>query len=261
MHERSGAPVAAIAPVAHHLAAVERELDRDEDFARALMRCHGFDDASTRAVIDVESGYRRYHHAAVVDEIVPIGGRVSAGDRELTVHLRPGHSEFDTVFHDERDGLLVAGDHLLARVASSPYLHCPAEATDPIAAADGGRAPSPLPCYIASLRATADLDATLVLPGPGPIFSGHRELIADRLDAYEARRTRMLEHLHEPRTARALITELWPRLPDDRLYLAFSETLGTLELLLRDGLVERTTGPGGPVTFCAAASSAARGPR
>lgn len=261
LHERGGAPVAAIEPVARHLAAVAPELDKDEAFARELMRCHGFDDASARAMIGVEDSYRRYHREAVVDEIVPVGGRIAAGDRELTIHLRPGHSPFDTVFHDERDGLLVVGDHLLAHVASSPYLHCPAGADDPVAAAAGGLVPSPLPRYLDSLRATADLDATLVLPGHGPVFGDHRDLIATRFEGYETRRERLLDHLHQPLTARALIAELWPRLPDDRLYLAFSEVLGVLELLLRDGLVRRSAGGPGPVTFCATASSAARGPR
>lgn len=238
MRRRSGARLAATAPVAVHLRALERELEAEEAYVGRLMLRHGFGSTLSREVVESEAAKRVYHQDAEVDEVVPVGHDFRLGDRTVTVHPRPGHSPFDVVFHDRRDGLLVSGDHLLGATSSSPYLHCPPGAPDPLAAAERDEV-SPLPDYLESLRRTAALEVSVVLPGHGAQFGGHRELIASRLAGHRSRRGRLAARLERPLCAAEVVAELWPRLPLDRVYVAFSEVLGQLELLAREGLVAR----------------------
>jgi hypothetical protein len=87
------------------------------------------------------------------------------------------------------------------------------------------------------MRATADLDVAVVLPGHGVPFAGHRELIAKRQDMHARRARRILRSVNGTRTATDIIGLLWRNLPVTQSYLALSEVLGHIDLLERDGLV------------------------
>jgi len=91
--------------------------------------------------------------------------------------------------------------------------------------------------YLASMRATADLDVAVVLPGHGVAFADHRDLIAKREDMHARRARRILRSINGTRTATDIIGLLWRNLPVTQSYLALSEVLGHIDLLERDGLV------------------------
>ena len=86
-------------------------------------------------------------------------------------------------------------------------------------------------------QTTAEMDVTTVLPGHGPLFEGHRELIEKRLDMHARRARRILRSVNGARTATDIIAILWRNLPVTQSYLALSEVLGHIDLLERDGLV------------------------
>src|SRR6185369_5293910 len=104
------------------------------------------------------------------------------GGRTFTVFERPGHSPTDTIFLDE-ERVLVGGDHLLEKLSSNPIAHVPIDDRDPVEVAVRDRRRA-LVEYIASMRATADLDVAVVLPGHGVAFTDHRDLIAKREDMH-----------------------------------------------------------------------------
>jgi len=87
------------------------------------------------------------------------------------------------------------------------------------------------------MRATADLDVAVVLPGHGVAFTDHRDLIAKREDMHARRARRILRSVNGTRTAADVIALLWRNLPVTQSYLALSEVLGHIDLLERDGLV------------------------
>jgi glyoxylase-like metal-dependent hydrolase (beta-lactamase superfamily II) len=233
---RSGARVAGSPRLATYLGDYARWVQRDDAYAVAMMERHGIDADTRQTLDDISRSFRRYTEGVTVDTVVGDGGTLVAGGRTFVAHERPGHSPTDTVFLDASDGLLVGGDHLLERVSSNPIAHMPIDERDPaeVAVRDRRRA---LVEYIASMRATADLDVGTVLPGHGAAFGGHRDLVAKREDMHARRARRILRSVNGTRTATDIIGLLWRNLPVTQHYLALSEVLGHLDLLERDGLV------------------------
>ena len=244
---RSGARLATSARLAAYLADYEGAMDRDDAYSVAIMRRHGIDDDVRGTLDDISRSFRRYAEGAAVDVVVGDGERLVAGGRTFTAYERPGHSPTDTIFADA-DGLLVGGDHLLEKVSSNPIAHVPIDDRDPVEVAT--REPRrALVEYLASMRATAAMDISVVLPGHGEPFADHRALVATREDMYARRARRILRAVDGTRTAADMIGVLWRALPVTQHYLALSEVLGHLDLLAVDGLVQPVEGDDGVVTW------------
>ena len=172
-----------------------------------------------------------------VDRVVAAGETVTAGGRELTVHLRPGHSPTDTVFFEEATGMLVGGDHLLERVSSNPIVHAPIGVADPVGEASSAQRPRPLRAYLDSFAQTEAMEVALVLPGHGDPFRGHRQLIAERRAMHARRADRIWSRIGDGSTAADVARLLWRRMAVHQAFLALSEVLGHVDLLLEEGRV------------------------
>jgi glyoxylase-like metal-dependent hydrolase (beta-lactamase superfamily II) len=141
----------------------------------------------------------------------------------------PGHADGHLGF--ERDGVLVAGDHLLPDI--SPTVGRYADGT-----------PDPLGAYLASLERTLELAPDLALPGHGEPISDPagraRELIVhhrERLDATEAALS------DSPQTAYEVSLALFSRdLNASGRRFAVAETLAHLERLSREGRAAENPG-------------------
>jgi glyoxylase-like metal-dependent hydrolase (beta-lactamase superfamily II) len=244
---RSGARLATSPRLAAYLADYEGAMDRDDAYAVAMMRRHGIDDDVRGTLDDISRSFRRYAEGAAVDVVVGDGERLVAGGRTFTAYERPGHSPTDTIFVDG-DGLLVGGDHLLAKVSSNPIAHVPIDDRDPVDVAT--REPrEALVEYLASMRATAAMNVSIVLPGHGEPFADHRALVATREDMHARRARRILRAVDGTRTAADMIGVLWRALPVTQHYLALSEVLGHLDLLAADGLVRAVERDDGVVSW------------
>jgi glyoxylase-like metal-dependent hydrolase (beta-lactamase superfamily II) len=232
---RSGARLATSPRLAAYLGAYEHAMDRDDTYSVAMMRRHGIDDDVRGTLDDISRSFRRYGEGAAVDVTVGDGEEIVAGGRTFTAFERPGHSPTDTVFVDA-EGLLIGGDHLLPKVSSNPIAHVPIDDRDPVEVATRDRRRA-LVEYLASMRATAAMDVSVVLPGHGEPFADHRGLVASREEMHARRARRILRSVDGTRTAADLIAVLWRALPVTQHYLALSEVLGHLDLLEADGLV------------------------
>ena len=232
---RSGARLATSPRLAAYLGAYDDAMDRDDTYSVAMMQRHGIDDDVRGTLDDISRSFRRYGEGATVDVTVAEGEEIVAGGRTFTAFERPGHSPTDTVFVDA-DGLLIGGDHLLPKVSSNPIAHVPIDDRDPVAVAIRDRRRA-LVEYLASMRATAAMDVSVVLPGHGEPFADHRGLVASREEMHARRARRILRSVDGTRTAADLIGVLWRALPVTQHYLALSEVLGHLDLLEADGLV------------------------
>jgi glyoxylase-like metal-dependent hydrolase (beta-lactamase superfamily II) len=235
--ERSGAEVAVIDPLARFLADYELGMDRDDAYAVEVMRMHGVPEDVTRTLNEVSRAFRHFAQSVGADRLLAAGDRVTLGGREWAVHVRPGHSPTDTILHDEAERVLIAGDHLLEKVSSNPVAHVPIDAADPVAAAHEPDGPGPLRRYLASMAETAAMDVELVLPGHGDPFSDHAGLVAKRRRMHRRRAEKILRETDEPVTAVDIARTLWRRVPVAQQYLALSEVLGHLDLLVGEGRV------------------------
>jgi glyoxylase-like metal-dependent hydrolase (beta-lactamase superfamily II) len=138
----------------------------------------------------------------------------------------PGHADGHLGFM--RDGVLIAGDHLLRRITPAVGLYPESR-------------PDPLGDYLASLERTIELAPRIVYPGHGePVDDAAaraRELIEhhrSRLDEHEAALSA------EPRTAYGISLDVFGRelAPTQRRF-AVAETLSHLERLVREGRAAR----------------------
>lgn len=235
--ERAGARVAGVAPLARFLADFDASMDDDDAFAVETMLRNGVEPEVVRSLDELSRAFRRFGGGARVELVLEEGERVRLGSRELTVHARPGHSPTDTVLHDASDGLLIGGDHLLEHVSSNPVAHVPIGVPDARAAARMPESPGPLRRYLESMRATAAMPVSTVLPGHGSPFRGHAELVARRETLHRRRAARILREVDGETTAARIASRLWRRVPVAQAYLALSEVLGHLDLLVADGSV------------------------
>jgi glyoxylase-like metal-dependent hydrolase (beta-lactamase superfamily II) len=233
---RSGAEVAALAPLAPYLSDYREAAELDDRFAERTMLRHGITADVVTALRAVSASFRAWGSAVEVTRPLHDGEELQLRDRSLRVHHRPGHSPSDTVFLDDRSeigqhSLMLAADHLIKHISSNPLISRPLDAAPDFS----GPRPKALVDYIASLRLTRAQDLSLVLPGHGEPISDHVALIDQRLRLHD-RRAEKIHNLiaAEPRTAHQIAIELWGNIAVMQAYLTLSEVLGHVDLLLAD---------------------------
>ncbi len=229
---RSGAQVAALQGLDRRLRDFRSESELDDRFAARIMLRHGVPTDVVTALRAVSASFRAWGCTVEVDRPLAAGEELKLRDRTLRVLHRPGHSPSDTVFHDERRSLLIAGDHLLANISSNPLIARPLEVEGDY---DGPR-PHALLTYLDSLQQTRAMGLDLVLGGHGPPIVEHVALIDERMRLHERRATRIHGLIAErPRTAYEVAHALWGNVAVTQAYLTISEVLGHVDLLLEDG--------------------------
>ncbi len=240
---RSGAEVAALHLLGPYLENFKENAAADDAFAQRVMRRHGVPADLSTVLGAVGAAFRAFGSQGHVTRELRDGDRLPFRDRELLVMRRPGHSPSDTVFFDERRGVLFGGDHLLAHISSNALATRPLDG-DPQAAEDGAE-PRPLLTYMRSMEATRALPVELVLPGHGEPITDHVALIDERLRMH-ARRARKLHRLLAggPMTAYELALELWGNVAVTQAYLTISEVLGHVDLLVHQGQVRELVNDG-----------------
>jgi glyoxylase-like metal-dependent hydrolase (beta-lactamase superfamily II) len=226
----SGAEVAAIdvaVPIVENYA---EEATKEDDFAREVMLRHGIPEDVVDALRTVSQAFLAWGAPAEITRVLHDGDRIELRDRSLEVHLRPGHSPTDTLFHDPERRILLAADHLLEHVSSNALISRPRDGSE--------QRTQPLVTYLDSLRKTSEMDLELVLPGHGKPITDHRALIAKRLMLH-GRRAKKLHRLivERPRTAYELAQAQWGDVAVTQAYLALSDVLGHADLLLGEGRV------------------------
>jgi len=243
---RSGAAVAALDLLAPWVAQYDAGMAADDAFGARVMTEHGIPEDVRLALLAASHAYRALGAACEVTQPLADGSQLVFGDRVLRVHHRPGHSPSDTVFHDERRGILLGADHLIGHISSNPLISRP---LDVPLADDPPDRPHALEIYLASMRATrAMANVEVVLPGHGEPVADHVALIDDRFKMH-ARRARKIRRLLEegPRTAYEIAGSLWGTVAVTQAYLTLSEVLGHADLLVADGRVVEEMGDDGVV--------------
>jgi glyoxylase-like metal-dependent hydrolase (beta-lactamase superfamily II) len=170
--------------------------------------------------------------------------RLAAGEVLRTRHLAlevlhmPGHTPGLVCLHDRARRLLLSDDHLLAKVSPNPLIELGPDGQDGFF--------RPLLAYVESLARTRALEVDLVLPGHGPPFSGHRQVIDGLLSFYGKRQARIGALLGEaPRAAYEISRALWPAARPGDTFLTLSETVANLEVMQARGEVARDEVDGG----------------
>jgi glyoxylase-like metal-dependent hydrolase (beta-lactamase superfamily II) len=238
---RSGAEVAALDALAPLLAEYRRETDLDDRFAERMMLEHGIPAEVVTALRSVAASFRGWGHAVNVSRPLADGSEIALAGRSLRVLHRPGHSPSDTVFLDQSNSILIAGDHLIAHISSNPLLARPLGTQGEYT----GPRPHALITYLQSMQATREMDLRVVLPGHGGSILDHVALIDERMSLHRRRAEKIGRLIAErPSTAHEIAQELWGNVAVTQAYLTLSEVLGHVDLLAQEGRVaeQRTDG-------------------
>ncbi len=239
LDRRSGAEVAAFAPLAPWLADFRVRTKGDDEYAQEVMRRHGIPDDINTLLGVLSAGLHTYGSRGDVTHPLHDGDTIAMGGRDYTVHHRPGHSPSDTVFFNAETGLLLGGDHLLAHVSSNALVSRPLDGDS------SGPRPTPLIDYSRSLQATRDMAVQVVLTGHGDPITDHVALIDTRLNDQERRARKILSLLAEgPLSAHAIAQQMWGEIAIKQAYLTLSEVLGHVDVLLAAGSARESESDG-----------------
>lgn len=142
----------------------------------------------------------------------------------------PGHSDGLINLFRERDGVLLASDHVLPRITPNIGLYSETER------------PDPLGDYLDSLAKIKDLPVTMVLPGHGEPFTTLEIRATEIVKHHEQRLAQILSLLKEkPQHAYQLTEQLFgARLKNDEMRrMATAEVIAHLEYLRLRAKVKR----------------------
>ncbi len=171
---------------------------------------------------------RRIREVREIDE----GAVLRTRHLSLRVLHMPGHTPGLLCLHDEAHRLFFSADHLLERVSPNPIIELGPDGEEGFF--------RPLLAYVESVGKLRALELELVLPGHGPPFCGHREVIDRLLAFYEKRQARIRALLAEgPRSAWELSRALFPLARPTDAFLTVSETIANLEVLEHRGEATR----------------------
>ncbi|WP_067728161.1 MBL fold metallo-hydrolase [Oceanobacillus damuensis] len=142
-----------------------------------------------------------------------------------------GHAQTHLSFVRDSDGLIIGGDHLIKHISPNPMIEAPI--------IEGEERQRPMLDYRDSLKKCSNLELTSVLPGHGEIFSGINELISKRLVSQEKRAEKVYRLIKSNSlTPYEICTQLFPKYYEKQINLTMSETIGQLDYLLDEKLID-----------------------
>jgi glyoxylase-like metal-dependent hydrolase (beta-lactamase superfamily II) len=229
--ERSGAEVCALDALAPWLADYRHQMEENDRFSAEIMLRNGIPQDVVHALRAVSASFRAWGAAANVTTPLAEGEELEFASRKWRVLRRPGHSPSDTVFYDEDSMELFGGDHLIKHISSNPLISRPLDGSEKTR-------PRALMAYLDSMRATREMDLSVVNAGHGEQIDDHRTLIDERFRMHERRADKLCGLIEErPRNAYELAQAMWGNVAVTQAFLTLSEVLGHVDLLIDAGRV------------------------
>jgi glyoxylase-like metal-dependent hydrolase (beta-lactamase superfamily II) len=157
------------------------------------------------------------------------GEKLELGGGSARVIHAPGHAEYQLMLHDEARGILYAADHILLKITPNVGLWPESR-------------PLPLARYLESISGLHDLDASLVLPGHGPVFHDLAGRIDELLAHHDERLDAMLGTLGDGALTPYQVSRIVFRggLTGYQKVFALAETLAHLDHLDSQGRARRS---------------------
>ncbi|WP_338749960.1 MBL fold metallo-hydrolase [Bacillus sp. FJAT-52991] len=174
-------------------------------------------------------------------QVMQEGERLFGMD-EWTVYETLGHAQSHLVFFREKDGSLLAGDHVLATISSNPILEPPL--------IKNAARPKPLVQYNHSLKKMLELPIHIAYTGHGTEVKDTHELVNRRLARQHERAMSVYEMLKEkPMTAFQVCQQLFPAVYQKEIALTLSQSVGQLDYLQEIGHIEAQMNDEGVLYF------------
>jgi glyoxylase-like metal-dependent hydrolase (beta-lactamase superfamily II) len=170
------------------------------------------------------------------------GDEFSGKGYHLKVIHTPGHTAGSVCLYESKQGILFSGDCLIKHITPNPFIEVQKfRLQDPEYQSLGA--------FLNSLEKLARLDVRYVYSGHGEYIDDLKHLIASYRDHHRERMNLIRQALkRRPRPLYAIIDEVFPFVPEGDLFLAVSEILVHLEVLMNEGRAELAD-PGPPAVF------------
>lgn len=143
-----------------------------------------------------------------------------------------GHAQSHLSFWNPEQRVMIGGDNVIAKVSSNPLIEPPLDPQE-------GR-PKSLLQYNASLSRLLKMPIDLIYSGHGEEVRNVHELVSTRLEKQHQRAMKVLAMLDrsQEQSVYELTQQLFPHAYEKELGLTLSETIGQIDYLLEDGLIE-----------------------
>lgn len=143
----------------------------------------------------------------------------------------PGHASGHISLYSVEDKVLIGGDMLLENITPNPIIEAPENRE--------AERPKVLLSYLKSLDKLSKLNIKKVYPGHGDIFKNVQAVIENQFQAQQKRASRVVDILGEKYlSAFDISKELYPALYQKEFSLTLSQTIGQLDYLIEQNLVD-----------------------
>lgn len=162
-------------------------------------------------------------------------GDIPTGLSDWRVIETPGHAQSHIGFYREKDGVYIAGDHLLAHISPNPLIEPPLPGTS--------ERPKSQLQYNDALKKILDYPISLVYTGHGENITDVPELVKKRLERQHQRAMTVKKWLEdETLTVFEICKRLFPKVYQRELMLTISETVAQLDYLASIGEINIDSG-------------------
>ncbi|WP_240511833.1 MBL fold metallo-hydrolase [Paludifilum halophilum] len=189
-------------------------------FAR-IFRTAGVDEESAKRAFEVFEVLRHLSCRISLNQKLREGTPIP-GMQDWQVVETPGHAQSHLVFYREKDGVLLAGDHLIKEVSPNPVMEPPIRS--------GEERPKALIRYRESLIKCKQLKVNTAFSGHGEEITDVQALIRRRLSEQEERRQKIKTLMRDqPLTPFEISQLLFPYAQKMEISLTLSEIIGFLD--------------------------------
>ncbi|NCU16747.1 MBL fold metallo-hydrolase [Pallidibacillus pasinlerensis] len=152
-------------------------------------------------------------------------GMTIPGHPNWVIYETPGHSQSQLSYYNEREGLLIGGDHILASMFSNPVIEPPYN--------PGKERPKPILDYLRSLEKIKQIPVDVVFPGHGPEVKQVYSLIERRVSRFHDSAMKVkTDLLNKQMTAFELNKLIFPKAYGKNMPMTISQTVGFLDYLI-----------------------------
>lgn len=232
--ERSGAEVVTHPYNIPYLADFEAERARHFPFYEQIWAEAGTPPDIVEMMKQSSGGMSRLVEPVTPTRLIDEGDTIAIGGGEWKVHHTPGHAGGLVCLFNEATRELIANDHLLRDISSNPTLEPP-----PTGGAGLPR-PKRLVEYIYHMNRMAALHPKVAYPGHGDVVHDVPALVRRRIAFHHRRAEKIRAALDgQSLTLWELTRPLFPKLSSGMdFFLAHSEVMGHLDMLVDEGKVE-----------------------
>jgi glyoxylase-like metal-dependent hydrolase (beta-lactamase superfamily II) len=223
----SGATIL-MSDVDHEFIRISEDQDRLLAILRSFYLRHGLGDEALALLGSIFRSFSKMIGTFPLDHALRPGEIQTVGDRSCEVIAAPGHSRGQVCFFFRKEGILLAGDHILPDI--TPNLSPDLFQTDF----------RPLEHFLSSLTRMQSLPVKTVYPAHGRPFTNFLERITEIKDHHHERKGLTLAAVRGGRksTFEVSVDIFGKDLPDFDQYLALNETYVHLVQLIHEGLVQ-----------------------